>query len=235
MDTLHRMFGLLRSMEQQSDGRTSFLRCYSLMSQNMLTGVDQGEFHDSQWMRHFVDHFADYYFRSLEEYDAALPTTPKVWSLAHDIARQDDRSILQKLLLGINAHINYDLVLTLVDLLDAEWNAYAEEQRTLRFKDYCHVNEIIGQTVDAVQDLVLEAEEPGLEILDISLGPIDEWLISKLIYGWRDQVWSQAVHFLENPDQTARQELREQLESRTVARGEAILFKKGVRSLLDLW
>jgi hypothetical protein len=66
------------------------------------------------------------------------------------------------LLLGVNAHINYDLVLTLVDLLEPEWKQLSAEQCQQRHSDYCHVNEIISLTIDIVQDDVLERSIPTI-------------------------------------------------------------------------
>jgi hypothetical protein len=235
MNTLHQMSELLAGMDKNADGRAAFLRCYSMMSQNMVSAVDESAFNDPEWMRRLIDHFAWYYFQALEKYDREKHTTPMVWSLAHDTACQGSCSILQKLLLGINAHINYDLVLALTDLMDEEWKKHTPSLRNSRFEDYCKVNEIIGQTVDSVQDLVLETHSPSMELLDIAMGKADEWLISRLIRSWRDEVWERAGVFLENTDPAARQQLRDQLEERTLTRADAILLKKGWRSLAGLW
>lgn len=235
MNTLHQMSELLAGMDKTADGRAAFLRCYSMMSQNMVSAIDDGAFNDPEWMRRLIDHFAWYYFQALEKYDREKPSAPPVWSLAHDTACQGTCSILQKLLLGINAHINYDLVLALTDLMDEEWKKHTPALRNSRFEDYCKVNEIISQTVDSVQDLVLETHSPEMELLDVAMGRVDEWLISRLIRSWRDEVWEQAAIFLENADPAARQQLRDQLEERTLARADAILLKKGWRSLAGLW
>lgn len=235
MNTLQHMSDLLAAMDKKADGRAAFLRCYSMMSQNMVSAVDEGAFNDPEWMCRLIDHFAWYYFEALEHYDRERASAPMVWALAHDTACQGNCSTLQKLLLGINAHINYDLVLALTDLMDQEWKNHTPAMRNSRFEDYCKVNEIISQTVDSVQDLVLEAHSPEMELLDVAMGRVDEWLISRLIRSWRDEVWEQAGVFLENADPAARQQLRDQLEERTLARADAILLKKGWRSLAGLW
>jgi hypothetical protein len=235
MDTLHHMNSLLREMEQRSDQRSAFLHCYSLMSGNMVLASREGAFHDCEWMQHFVDHFARYYFQALDQYNGVKESAPSVWVLAHDTALHTTCPTIQKLLLGINAHINYDLVLTLADLLEKEWPGLDNSGRTRRYEDYCKVNEIIAETIDKVQDLVLESSDPEMELVDFAMGRVDEWLISRLIRTWRDEVWETAVELLEMPDASRREKMRQDLETRTLARGEAILFKKGLRSLKDLW
>ena len=235
MDTLTRLSDLLQSMKSRSDQRASFLHCYTLMSENMLRAAHEKAFHDNEWMQRFVDHFATYYFQALDQYEQDKNSAPLVWTLAHNTALHGTCSILQKLLLGINAHINYDLVLTVDDLLYEEWNDLSEAKRAMRYADFCMVNEIIEKTVDAVQDLVLESESPSYELIDLSMGNLDEWLISRLIRTWRDEVWEQATALLHTKTGPERETFRAGLEARTLERGQAILFKKGWRSLKELW
>ncbi|MBK6622254.1 MAG: hypothetical protein IPG32_15740 [Saprospirales bacterium] len=235
MKTLRQMEQLLGELENSRDGRASFLGCYCLMTENMLSAVEQGEFRDNSWMRNFIDHFAAYYLRGFEKYEKDKERAPKVWVLAHDHAARDSCATIQKLLLGVNAHINFDLALTVVDLLGPEWAELDEDQRSIRFADYCHVNEIIGETIDKVQDQILETDSRGMELLDTYLGRLDEWLISRLIRAWRSEVWEQAGAMLVATEEAQRAGQISALEEKTLLRGEAILFKNGVRSLNDLF
>jgi len=224
MDELHpdpamrRMKSLIDQWEAAGDRRAVFLRCYRLMSSNMLAAIDQQEFHDSAWVGKLLHRFADYYFIALEAYEAdhhrqesdsdpARPSTaPLVWQQAHNAASQPGTLALQNLLLGVNAHINYDLVLALVDILEPEWDRLLENQRTLRYEDHCHVNRVIGRTIDTVQDQVLEPAMPVMDIFDKIMGPVDEILISRLLAHWRESVWHNAVRLLEvrKPGERAR-------------------------------
>ncbi len=222
------MGSLLREWEQKSDRRAIFLNCYLLMTQNMLAAIDNGEFNDPAWMRTFLHRFADYYFEALQAYEAANPLTPMIWRLAHNAAREPETMVLQNLFLGVNAHINYDLVLTLVDMLEAEWPQLSEQQRQLRYGDHCHVNEIISQTVDLVQDTVVERYTPLMDIIDKMLGPLDEQLTAYLISQWRTEVWDEAVRLLETPSPSEREQLRIQLEAAALKRAERILLGKQV-------
>ena len=225
--TLNRMETLLQQMLGRSDGRAFFLRCYALMTKNMLEAVETGQFADPEWMRRFIDHFATYYFAGLDQYERDIANAPKVWVQAHDIAKRDSCAILQKVLLGINAHINFDLALTVADLLENEWAGLGEDQRAKRFADYCHVNEIIAGTIDEVQDQVIEPHSESMKWLDTVLGRVDEWLLSRLIRSWRDEIWDQALALLEAPNRESRFLITLDLEARALDRGESILiFKK---------
>jgi hypothetical protein len=112
---------LVQMWEAASDRRAAFLNCYLLMTRNMPAAVAAGEFIDQGWVHALLHRFADYYFDALEAYEQGDADTSAVWRTAHNATRDPQTHILQNMLLGINAHINYDLVLTLVDMLKSEW------------------------------------------------------------------------------------------------------------------
>jgi hypothetical protein len=225
---------MAQQWEQRSDRRCFFLRCYALMTGNTLRAIDQSQFHDPQWVAQLLHLFADYYFLALEAYEQNDARTPAVWRLAHDAAVLQQTQILQDLLLGINAHINYDLVLTLVDMLDPEWASLSPEQRRRRYEDHCHVNTIIAATVDSVQDQVVTPDSRWLGVVDWVLGPLDEHMAARLIRLWREEVWQQAVQMLATTDPDERADLRRLLAAQSLARSQQILERRVDRMLGEL-
>lgn len=213
---LARMEQLISAWSAAEDRRDAFLRCYRMMTVNMHTAIARGEFADGAWVELLLRRFADYYFEALAQWDADTDTAPRVWQRAHACTRDPEAMVWQQLILGVNAHINYDLVLTVHELLDAEWGTMSGEVRRRRVDDYCRVNAIIAATIDAVQDDVLAPAMPVSAILDRLLGRVDEYMISRLITSWRDQTWSDAVRLLENPDPAHRQEIIAGVEERAM-------------------
>lgn len=193
---LARMQALLQRWQENDDRRTVFLSCYAMMTSNMLAAIERHEFADPGWTRQLLERFAGYYFAALESYERSAEGAPPVWRLAHDAARDPDCSALQQLMLGVSAHINYDLVFTVVDVLEVEWLGLGEDQIAVRHADFCHVNEVIAGTIDAVQDRVLEPLMPILDLVDRLLGPVDELAVSHLISLWRAAVWRSACEML---------------------------------------
>lgn len=206
------------------DRRVIFLGCYRLMTVNMQAALAAGEFHDARWVAALLERFADYYFDALAAYERAPAEAPAVWRLTFDAAREPATLVLQNLLLGVNAHICYDLVLTLVELLEPDWARLGDERRSRRYADHCHVNAVIARTVDAVQDTVVERFSPRLDLLDLALGPLDEWLASRLITHWREGVWRAAVHMVETPEAAEREALRREVEAAALRRAEGLLL-----------
>lgn len=220
---MSRMNSLVTGWRQADDQRAIFLECYAMMTGNMFTAVHNGRFQDPTWVTQLLHHFATYYFDALDAYERDIATAPTVWQLAHGAAAKPETMVLQNLFLGVNAHINYDLALTVVDLLAADWATLSDKERARRYSDYTTVNEIIADTIDRVQDEVVESRAPWLNVVDWLGGRLDERLISYLLTQWRDEVWQTAVQMLTNPEQ--RETRRQQLEATAVQRSRFLLGK----------
>jgi hypothetical protein len=220
---LIRMSALVDQWEAAHDRRAIFLGCYQLMTRNMLDAIDAGRFQDDVWVARLLHCFADYYFAALDRFEQNSPDTPAVWQLAFNATRDEDVTTLQHLLLGVNAHINFDLIFALYDQLAPEWDSLSVEQRAQRHADHELVNRIIGETVDTVQDQVIERHSPWFEWVDKLLGPVDEWLTSQLISRWREEVWNHAVNYLELTTPDEREALRQRIEQQAVRLGTEML------------
>jgi hypothetical protein len=221
--TIERMKSLLSSWEGTGDQRSVFLGCYLLMTQNMLAAIRDDEFIDSVWVEQLLHHFANFYFIALDAYDLGGQDVPKVWKQTFDAVGREDIRVLQSLLLGVNAHINFDLTFALVDMLEGEWENLSPAHRQDRFADHCLVNKVIYRTIDVVQDQIIEPRDPGMRILDELLGPVDEWAVSSLIRAWRDQVWRDAVALLESDGPAQILDHQNRIEKQAVELGRMIL------------
>lgn len=222
---LDRMHYLIACWEQDRDLRAIFLSCYVQMTANMFQAIEQGEFHDPAWVSNLVHHFADYYFDALAAYDSGLKPTPGPWLATFDAARNPRLHVLQHLVLGINAHINYDLCFAIEDSLRPEWSSLDTLARQQRYEDHCHINLVIANTLDAVQDTVVERYSPAMDLVDRLLGRLDEELMSQMIQSWRGEVWKQALILVEG-DAFERQKISQEIETRTTNRAKVLLGSK---------
>lgn len=220
--TIIRMQSLLENWQRAGDLRCVFLDCYTQMTINMLTAIHSGEFHDNAWALELLEHFAEYYFKALEAYELNPESAPLPWQTAFTTTRDPQAHVLQHLMLGINAHINYDLVFALEDILRPEWQKISPDQLRERYEDHCHVNLVISNTLDAVQDSVVERFAPKLDIIDVSLGRLDELSTSYLISIYRDRVWHKALERLETQRDEQREAIRRSLENSAYQRAQLI-------------
>jgi len=230
---LDRMIRLLGDWEAAKDRRLVFLSCYKMMTVNITAAIEAKDFEDPNWVNTLMENFGEYYFRALEAYESEQGNPPTPWRIAFKAAEYPHTHVLQNLVLGVNAHINYDLVLALTDILALEWQQLSAEQRKMRYRDHCHVNDIIYHTINEVQDQVIDRFEPEYGLVDKVLGPIDEWMTSLLISEWREEVWKHATQMLDLADQPGRQAILKHVEQVSIERAEDILGKGKLADLIE--
>tara|TARA_R110002049_G_scaffold91682_2_gene228225 strand:- start:2183 stop:2881 length:699 start_codon:yes stop_codon:yes gene_type:complete len=223
-----KMMETVKKFEANKDNRTIFLHCYSMMTANMLLAIEQNKFHDTQWVNQLLNRFADYYFNALTCYDCG-EETPTVWKEVHKAAASKKLHVIQHLLLGVNSHINYDLVLTLYDMLSPEWADLSDEMRVKRYQDHCLVNLIIGDTIDKVQDEVVEKYSPSMDVIDKLMGRLDEFLLLKLITAWRDKVWDHTQELLVLEGEAERTKYILELEKKVLKKADWLDTQIGFR------
>lgn len=222
-DVTARMQDLVTAWQTAADRRFIFLNCYLVMTRNMQNALAVKEFEDSDWVGALLDCFAGYYFDALDLHDRGQ--APAIWQMTF-AAAQPETHVLQNLLLGINAHINYDLVLALGDVLAPEWASLDASRQLARYKDPCHVNEIIGRSIDIVQDEVVEPLEQMLDLVDRLFGSLDERAASRLISRWREDVWRSTQRLLLAPSAADREQVRQDVEAAALRRARFVLLRR---------
>jgi hypothetical protein len=229
---VERMQSLVKQWEEAADPRMFFLRCYMLTTLNIIAAVRTGQFMDCDWVNRLMRRFTEYYFVALEAYEQDPGAAPRVWRLAHDAAANPNVLPIQKLLLGMSAHINYDLVLSLNDLLAADWAGLSDGEREERYEDHCQINQVIRGTIDAVQDQVLDPAMPIMGLVDRLLGRLDESMMARTIATWREVTWRHAVQLFEVADPEERARLIGDVEARALRHAAAINLQDW-RAVLD--
>lgn len=220
-DVLQKMDHQIAQWQSTGDRRHIFLSCYRLMTGNMLQAIEAGQFHDAIWVNRLLHRFSDYYFEGVSAFENNT-NVPAVWKHVHEATRDRDLFRVQYMLLGINAHINYDLVLSIHDLLQPEWGTLSDNDRDKRHEDHRKVNHIIADTIDTVQDDILEPGDRLMAIIDSAFGRMDELLLSHLIKRWRHHVWDRSQKMLATPDEIQREQLRLDLEGKVLRWGERL-------------
>jgi hypothetical protein len=68
-----------------------------------------------------------------------------------------------------------------------------------------------------------DRHSPWFDFVDRLLGPADEWLTSRLISHWREEVWNYTVRYLELTTPEEREVLRQHIEQQAVRLGTDML------------
>lgn len=182
-----RLTELHREFAAREDDRAVFLTVYAHTTEAVVARIDRGEFENPDWVADYLVEFANHYREAVHDYERGeLSAVADPWQLAFDSAAAPDSLAIQDALLGVNAHINYDLAFALADV-------GIETDRRAKRTDHRAVTDVLREIVDDIQDLLAEEYAPGLETVDESMGRVDERLAIFTIAECRDSAWRNAV------------------------------------------
>lgn len=222
-ETHRRLTELLEAFDARGDRRSAFLTIYARVTGAVGDRVESGWFDDPEWVADYLVDFANAYREAFVAYEReSYDEVPPPWRVAFDAALAGDTLVLQDALLGVNAHINYDLTYTLASVgIDPE--------RTLKHADHDHVDVILGRLVDAVQDTLVDVYDAlGVSNADVLLGDVDEQVMLIGLTTGRDFAWANAVMLADLPVAPARRLVEWRL--RAVALGAAHLIRRSTPS-----
>ena len=214
-EVVERLGRLEQEFVSRRDRRAVFLTVYGLMTREMQRRIADGAFDDGDWVARYAVGFADRYRQALEGYEQGTRIA-KSWQLAFDTARDPSGLVLQNMLLGINAHINHDLALALVD-------ASIDPDRSSRHADHTAVNNVLRSLTDVVSERVSELYAEGLAGLDACSGLLDEAVTNFSFEVARENAWESAVALTNARFDVERVAVRRLLDLRAAAIARLIL------------
>lgn len=205
---IDRMDLRLREMTENRDGRRRFLRMYCIFKRALRQNIVEGRFLDRAWAEALCCRMADYYFDAVEAYDVDPARCPEPWRHSFERARSGRTNLLQDMLLGMNAHINYDLPLATYDTLrqfgdltDAERTSWADRELRLAFDanlrrrnfDFLQTNNIAWQTIPEIQDVMCADFSRLLGLANVASFRLSGRVVERLICEHRDRAWSHTL------------------------------------------
>jgi len=170
------------------DPRRYFLATYRRSTMAIGAEVAAARFLDPPWVERWDVVFADLYLGPLAD-DLDGRPVPGPWGVAFSFARtQPQQPPLRHLLLGMNAHINFDLPQALLAVIDdGEFRDEALVAR--RLDDNERVDAILVSRVSA-EDAVLA--ERGRTLTDRLLQPANRAATRRFVSESRRKVWANA-------------------------------------------
>jgi hypothetical protein len=118
---------------------------------------------DPAWTEVLTARFATLYFDADAAWEARDPRCPRAWCAAFAAAGARRISAAEHALLGINAHIVYDLPFAVATTMVAQGDVHdgrlLADTLVRRRHDYEVVNHILAETVDAAQAVLATESE----------------------------------------------------------------------------
>jgi hypothetical protein len=180
---LARMDALMATMPADLDTQRTFLATYRRTTLAVGEQVELGRFEDPAWVDRWDVVFADLYVSALEARVAGGPV-PRPWRLAFGASA--DLPPLRLLLLGINAHINYDLPQSLLAVISPD-DFGNPALLARRQRDHERIDAILSGRVSA-ENSELSAASP-VSTLDRVLRPLNQAGSRRFLREARQKVW----------------------------------------------
>ena len=190
-DVIERMTVLADELRRDGDTRLAFHATYLRTTQAVAAALRDGAFEDADWVDRWDVAFARLYLDALDASRRGDPV-PEPWAVAFSAAAaQPDLPAVRHVLLGMNAHINYDLPQALLAVIsDAEFEDPAVRAR--READHRRIDEVLAVRVGA-EDAELQHLEPAPTWRDRALQPANRAATRRFLRESRAKVWANAL------------------------------------------
>jgi hypothetical protein len=195
IDTIDLLRTELRGVAEECAAREDrtgyFAALYTLMTERVRNDLAANRFRDGDRLERLACHFASRYLDALERHRAGEPA-PHSWTVAFEAADRWRPLIIQHLMLGMNAHINFDLPLALLEVIpDPDWADHDLLDR--RRTDHHRIDDILASRVTTEDRRLAEIEQPGdRTILDRVLTPFNRFGTRRFLAEARRKVWNNA-------------------------------------------
>jgi hypothetical protein len=191
-ELIARMDGLLAPMEQAEDPRRFFLATYRRTTVVVHEALLAGQFVDAAWVERWDLVFAGLYLDALDQVNRG-EQPPGPWAAAFTGVADTYLPPLRHVLLGMNAHINYDLPQALLaTITDVEFDDATLVAR--REIDHERIDAILASRVDAEDRELQRLERPGdRTLLDRMMKPLNQAGTKRFMKESRRKVWRNAL------------------------------------------
>jgi hypothetical protein len=216
-----RMEELLRALEADRQPGRFFLGTYLRTTRAVGAALDRGGFEDPDWVAAWDVDFAELYLDALEASRRDAESVAAPWRLA--FGARAGLPPEAHVLLGMNAHINFDLPQSLIRMIPAA-DFTSPALLDLRRRDHGRIDEVLASRV-VEEDMALQRVGGRRTPLDRVLAPANRQASRLFLRESRRKVWANtgALHAarLRGPD--AHTERLAQLEEASAARVRDLL------------
>lgn len=191
-DVLTEVIQQLRSLAQQAPDASGFFPAmYAHVTTAVRARCRAGTFDNPVAMAAFATTFAGYYTGASGD----RPRAARCWQASWDVAGDRNLLIVQHLLLGINAHVNYDLPQTVVTVADD-----TGDLRSIR-ADFDVINDVLAETFHGITRRLDRVARWTNQIAALGGGRVFNFSLGAA----RNQAWAAAerMHPLDGSARTA--------------------------------
>jgi hypothetical protein len=190
--TIEDVISVMQQIDQalaDSDGLKWFNRLYMMVTQEVDLHPPTGGWKDPAWLMKLDVVFADFYFKALAAFLSSSSDAPNAWDALMEARFRGGIDRIQFALAGMNAHINHDLALALLET-DRQMNVVPS---------YDSPQHVDYEAVNGLLETVMPAELQMLATDVLGQLAQDTGKIGRLLAFWnvckaRDLAWDFADH-----------------------------------------
>ena len=240
----------LAAMQASGDRRAVFQLTYLTFSREVRAGVHAGQFEDSAWAIDMCCRFVEVYLEQCARWARRDPTQCGAWQLAFAESESGRASVLQAMLLGMNAHINYDLAFVTLGACraagDLDQGGALSALRAsqagvpiVRYRDFLRINQVAWESLPRIQDTVLSAFHPVFYLGNRLARRVTMAMGERILLHARESSWLQTALLLHARDDAERLAVEHLIDANATAIGRGIDLLSGrpmrMRRALQGW
>ena len=227
---------LTERLREHGDARAVFLDVYVVITRKVveLVWAPEGSgFHDPPWLSQLTARFAEEALVAVCQSIRREPIPSAAWRFAAHYAEHAITRAHQSAILGINAHINFDLARAVYE--DFEARAVTGERLRAYRHDYFKVNEILHGSVWECLDALVERYQcrtterllrlPGSRVLLRSI-------IMAILRIWRRRAWDEVLALLAARDEQAREQVVKRMDRFSGRVAQVVVAREAARYAL---
>jgi len=165
-----------------------FLSTYQRTTRAVGAAVERASFEDPDWVERWDVFFADLYLTALDAEIAGDGQVPRPWRLT--FSASPALPPLRQVLLGINAHVNYDLPQALLAVISSE-DFTDPVLMDRRRRDHERIDKVLAGRVAAEGDELTATG--GATVLDRLLRPLNRLGSKRFLREARQKVWHNTI------------------------------------------
>lgn len=180
---LDRLDRILDEARRRGDRSGYFAALYRNVTRRVQAGIESGRFEDPDRMERFDVLFARRYLKAFDRHQSGVPV-PECWSVSFEADDEASHLILQHLVLGMNAHINFDLPAAALEVNGPDGLPALK-------RDFFEITSLLTEMLNQVQDAIGDVS-PWIWVLDRIGETTDEELFGFALATARDHAWHSA-------------------------------------------
>jgi hypothetical protein len=220
------------------DARAAFPNVYAVITQLVIERLNDrsGYFQAPEFISMLVGVFTTRYLQTLDWSLRDVPQDCRGWDLAYRLAARDEFPATAHAVLGISAHINYDLALGIHEVV-VRLGASGDQARLALFKhDHDAVNALLAASFPESMRRLREVHGCAFlrSLPDAAIEQLTPHML-EMLSGWRDDVWRNMLDLLGAASAAERAALIARMDERSGETGAKIARQSTIMWLVGLF